>query len=858
MLPPIVRISRLLLCLMLVLLGGGVGAQEVNRLLTELGRTPPGEARVAILLKLSKAQAAVGNWEEVEEFARLCQEEALGLDLPGPASQAYTFLARTQRMSGHLTTALDHAVRATISAQEAGVEEQDQAALELAEIHGAMGVHRRAIEHLALIHAPLELSKPDRMRFDLTMAASQAAMEELSPALEHYHKALLSATDLKHMDIIARCLESMAALEVQRGNLIEAVRMEEDLLQVQRASGSMTDQGVVLNNLGELNDRLGKHELAAEHYVNSAALLFGEPLLHEQVLLNLAVAYSNQGQGTKAMRVLDNVFSIMGKRRDQTHASRAHTMKASLLLEAGEHAKAREEALAADHVAAKRKEIRDRIAAYEMMVHIAAAKGMGKETRACQDSLNALRLDNERVLRKRERERDHYNSRILKQEQDIMNLVSMEHRDRLRMQQTMLDAMNQGKELEIFRYRSELQEAEIREEAMAREKAQQQLALSQAALEAERRSRTIEQLEGQKTVQMLAVTKLELEKRQKESAMTLLKRQNDLLESDRKLKEQEQHRDRLISRFAIIAGAILLGLCLFALWVMRKMKAKNRIIRTQVREIGSMNQQLQDSNENMLSSIRYARKIQNAIVPREERFRELLPDSFLFYRPRDVVSGDLPFVHEENGRVHVAAIDCTGHGVPAAMLSFMAYYNLTDIINTHPYATPDAILLELHARVIASISQGSESSMMSDGMEIGLVTIEPDRSTISFAGAGISLMLERQGEVQRIKGDRRSIGDRLGEPSCGFHRHSVQLAPTDRVYLFSDGLVHQFGGDAGRQKLSYKRVSQHISSLAGVSGDRAGHLTDELFTSWKGNEEQTDDVLMIGFSMSRTKKALAA
>lgn len=849
---------RILIFLLCLSTGPLLEAQEVNQLLGRLGRTPPGEERVTLLLRIAKAEAVAGHWDEVEDFARLCQEEALGLDLPGPASYAYALLARAQRMSGHITNALDLAVRSSVSAQEAGVEEQDLASLELAEIHVSLGVYRRAMEHLSHIAAPGELGKADRMRFELIMATCQAAMDDIDGALGHYRRALLSATEAKDREVITASLDAMAALEVQRGNYIEAARLEEDLLQVQRVSGSMTEQGQVLNNLGELNDRLGKYELAADHYVNAAALLFGEPLLHEKVLLNLANSYIKQGHGAKANRVLDNVFSIMDKRRDQTHAARAHAMRAALLLEGNDPAAARDQAVASDRAAARSKDIKGRVEAYELLVHIAAARGWNKEARAFQDTLSALRIDNERALRKRDRERDHYNGRVLKQEQDIMNLVGMEQRDRLRMQQTMLDAMNQGKELEIFRYRNELQEAEIRETAMAREKAQQQLALSQAALEAERRSRTIDQLEGQKTVQMLAVTKLELEKKQKESAMTLLKRQNELLESDRKLKEEAQRRDRLISRFAIIAGSILAVLCGFAFWVMRKVRAKNRIIRGHVNEIGSMNRQLQDSNENMLSSIRYARKIQNAIIPSEAHFRELLPDSFLFYRPRDVVSGDLPYLHQVNGRVHVAAIDCTGHGVPAAMLSFMAYYNLTDIINKMPQATPDAILLELHARVSATISQGAETSMMSDGMEIGLVTIEPDGRTINFAGAGISMMFERNGEVQRIKGDRRSIGDRLGDGSTGFHRHNLQLTPEDHVYLFSDGLVHQFGGVAGKQKLSYRRVSQHIAGLSGVPGPQAGILTDELFSDWKGAEEQTDDVLMIGFSVPGTKKAKAA
>lgn len=854
------RVFRSLLSslFLLVLTTAPVHAQSVGRLLGKLGHTPPGPDQVELLLQLGDVETKARNWDEVIDYAQLCQNEAIRLDLPGEAARSSLQLSHAYRAKGQTSVALTHALRAMASADEAGVGELTEAALQLAEIFNDLRVHPRALEYLSRISRPEDLDEDRKVRYFMTLAQAKDANGEKEAALAAYASALQLTTNTKDIEKIIVCLQAMSRAETERSNYIKAATHQEDLLQIQMAVGSATEQGVALNNLGEINAKLGKYELAMTNFLSSAALLYGAPDLHERVLMNLAMAYGNQGQMNQAYKVLENACAIMRKRKSNLNMAAALNMRAGLHLMESQFIDARRDATAADAMAGQMGQLNERLEAHNILMRVASARGMTVEMRTTQDQLNELKLEMERAWRSADKEKEERNNLVQKQEKDLMNLVSMEQRDRLRMRQTILDAENQGKEMEIVRYQKELVESNLRQEALAREKAQQALALSEAALDAERRSRNIEQLESEKTLQMLAVTKLELEKKQKESALGLLKRQNDLLEGDRKLKAEAQRRDRLISRFSVVVGVILLILCGFAMWVMRKMRAKNRIISTHVGEIRSINQRLKETNEDMLSSIRYARNIQSTIVPSESLMRDLLPDSFLFYRPRDVVSGDLPFVHQAHGRIYVAAIDCTGHGVPAAMLSFMAYYNLMDIIGSDPSASPDMILSALHERVATTISQSTEGNSMSDGMDIGLCCIEPQRQRLVFAGAQMSMMIERKGEVQRVKGDVRSIGDRFGDGTPRFRQHLVDLDAQDRIYLFSDGLVHQFGGEQGKQKFSYRRTAQELAGLAPMDAREAYTSISRTFQEWQGTAEQTDDVLLIGFSLKGTRKAKAA
>jgi serine phosphatase RsbU (regulator of sigma subunit) len=299
---------------------------------------------------------------------------------------------------------------------------------------------------------------------------------------------------------------------------------------------------------------------------------------------------------------------------------------------------------------------------------------------------------------------------------------------------------------------------------------------------------------------------------------------------------------------------VILGGCVALLTTRRK----NRLIKRQVEQIADINTKLSERHSDMMSSIRAAEKIQRAIIPSVEELRTMLPDSFLFYKPLDIVSGDLPFVRRHAGRLFLATVDCTGHGVPAAMLSFMAYYNLNDIISSHERLDVGGILSLLHARIREQVHGHANAQEMGDGMDITLVELDLERGTLWYSGAQNSLLLVRDGVCQRILGNKCSIGD--GHPTCdaGFRTHRIDLRPSDRVYLYSDGIIHQFGGKGRNKKLGHAQLMSGLASFADRSAEASGKDLAALYKDWKGNLPQTDDIVLIGFSIAGHASVMAA
>lgn len=268
-------------------------------------------------------------------------------------------------------------------------------------------------------------------------------------------------------------------------------------------------------------------------------------------------------------------------------------------------------------------------------------------------------------------------------------------------------------------------------------------------------------------------------------------------------------------------------------------------------EIQTQQEALERQHENIMESIKYARRIQEAILPEQDPIQGTLDDYFIFYKPKDIVSGDFYWFHVSDGKTYIAAVDCTGHGVPGAFMSVLGISLLNQIVRDHPEATAGQLLDHLHKGVQHSLHQlGGEKGTMGqqDGMDLGLAILSKDKRSLQFAGANNPLYLIRNGELEELKGDRAPIGGST-YAAHAFSSYDIKVAPGDRFYLFSDGFADQFGGEKGR-KFTYKRLRQWAMRQNGeaMAAQRAS-LSDE-FDAWRGNREQLDDVLVIGVRLA--------
>lgn len=251
-------------------------------------------------------------------------------------------------------------------------------------------------------------------------------------------------------------------------------------------------------------------------------------------------------------------------------------------------------------------------------------------------------------------------------------------------------------------------------------------------------------------------------------------------------------------------------------------------------------------HKKIMDSINYAQRIQHAIIPSEETLNDLLGNYFMIYKPKDVVSGDFPWVYEKGDFVYIAVVDCTGHGVPGAMMSLIGALILHEVVNDNEeYETPAQVLNELHAGVVATLKQDSEGNKAADGMDVAICRINRSTNEVLFSGAHRPLYHLHNGELLEYKGDKFPIGGMQYKGNNHFIDHKVEILKDDSIYFFSDGFPDQFGGP-NCLKYGPRRIRELIVNHKNKSMKEMEEVFNENFDSWKSDNQQIDDVLMIG------------
>lgn len=253
---------------------------------------------------------------------------------------------------------------------------------------------------------------------------------------------------------------------------------------------------------------------------------------------------------------------------------------------------------------------------------------------------------------------------------------------------------------------------------------------------------------------------------------------------------------------------------------------------------------IEEQNKSILDSINYAQRIQTALLGSRAMMNAHIPDNFILYKPKDIVSGDFWWCAEEQDRFYFAVADCTGHGVPGAFMSLLNINLLNRALNEHLLASPAELLDQVRKQVINSLNRDGQETAR-DGMDVVICSLHKN-GKLDFACANNALVLVRDGAPVIHGPDKFHVGLSHGEELQQFTAHSIQLQKGDSVYLTTDGFSDQFGGEKGK-KFKQKRLRELFVNNAALPLDQQEKLLVETFDSWKGRLEQVDDVLIIGF-----------
>jgi serine phosphatase RsbU (regulator of sigma subunit) len=287
---------------------------------------------------------------------------------------------------------------------------------------------------------------------------------------------------------------------------------------------------------------------------------------------------------------------------------------------------------------------------------------------------------------------------------------------------------------------------------------------------------------------------------------------------------------------AIFAAVIALGIIMYSRYRLKKKAAEKLEIQKNI---------IEDQNKNILDSIRYASRMQEALKPEGEVVSSILPESFFFLRPRDIVSGDFYFVEKSENKIVLAAIDCTGHGVPGAFLTFIGHNALRHAVETLGPENPSQLLDVMNEEVKKTLGQQRSGNELNDGMEIGLCVYDPATKKVSYAGAGIPLSVFRSGKYEEIKAAKCTVGSVQDHVTSAPPTHTIQLTEGDSFYIGSDGMVDQFGGTDGK-KFRREQLRNVLAEIQPLKMAEQKSRLENTMSDWMKGFEQTDDMLLIG------------
>lgn len=736
-----------------------------------------------------------------------------------------------------------------------------------------------AVNQIDSLEAKLKATKDDKEKFTVMTHLSKAySGTDIKKAIEYSEKALALAKSLNNDKFISKALTNMGLSYRIKGDMEKADSIMVSALNFCQAAGDKSGVASVAVNLGTLHAQQGHYQKALEYYLVS--LNIREDSNEKENIasssIGVGLVYMFMGNYDKALEYYTKSLQIYEEINDKSGITMTLNNMANVYQRQGNVDKALELHFRNLKI---RKELGDPFEIAQSLGNISLGYAAKKDfNKALENALEAHGIM-EKVGEK------HFLA-------ESFSNIGLLHGDLGN------DQKNIEYQLRSLKLGEELQALEIIKTAYGN--------LSDAYENINNKGEALryfklfsgikDSIFTSENSKMIAEmnTKYETEKKEKEIV---------LLQKDKELQKSEIAREKNFrtSLYGIIGSISLLGVVL--LFAYRNKKKSNELLSKQKQEITLQKEIIEEKNKDITDSINYAKRIQEAILPPDKFVKKLLPESFILYKPKDIVSGDFYFVTIPSSSVHKAnsyssvkkkelvssspdfeqnreekmagikitadisltapissqaetsvifgAVDCTGHGVPGAFMSIVGHNLLSQAVNEHHKTAPAEILNEVNIGLSNTLRQTADEKSVKDGMDAALCTLTKrnGKTRLEFAGANNPLWVVRKNqdhyELQEIKGNKFPIGIFIGEELNEFNNHEIELNPGDSIYVFTDGYADQFGGQKGK-KFKVSQLKELILSVQDKPMSEQKVILENTLLSWKGRLEQVDDICIIG------------
>jgi serine phosphatase RsbU (regulator of sigma subunit) len=699
--------------------------------------------------------------------------------------------------------------------------------------------------------------------------------EKNADALLSYSKALEAYKKENNYVAIIRNLRQIIICYTRQNNYTKALENNFVLLELAEKANDKATQMATLNNVGYMYRYLQNYSKALVYFTKTLTLQKTMQALPQEqaiTLVNIGVVNQNIGNYTNAIDNLLQALQMMQKLNNKPESCRIQDLLAVVYLNNKDIYNAEVYNDLSIDLARKLQNPTLLQQTYKTKSDILQSKedfqnalDFYKQYLNLRDSLTlAQNIEQQKLLQQQ--------FAVERDEKNTLDALSNEEARKAALQQLQTEVEKQKlaieKQTESRRADAEKAKAQEEQQKSAKEIAEKELKILKQQNEAEQRERQFLALEKEKAIQ-----ELELEKqktKEKETQRQVAKLQQDKEIQDLKVQQQSLQAQKQAEEakflYAVLGFACLSGLVgFFILWNIRK---KNNLLAKQKDEIELKNVELEQTQEelkaqrdtleqksgelnyaytNIKASITYAKRIQNAILPPISQIQSYLPQSFILFKPRDIVSGDFYwFCPISEQSCAIAAIDCTGHGVPGAFMSMIGDSLLNQIVLEKKIISPDFILHELDKGIRSSLRKGESDAK--DGMDMSLCVIDKHLKTIELAAAMNPICVIQNAELREIKADKRAIGGE-GTEDFVFTKHTIAITNPTTIYLYSDGFQDQFGG-ADNRKFMVKRFRNLLFDIYYKPMPEQQQILDTTIENWMGGlYNQIDDILVIGMQI---------
>jgi tetratricopeptide (TPR) repeat protein len=671
-------------------------------------------------------------------------------------------------------------------------------------------------------------------------------------AITAYTKGYNICTETGDKKGIASALNNIGLIYDNLGDHPNALENYFKALKYMEESGSKKVIAAVYNNIGNIYRAQGENEKALDYHQRSLKLKeeINDKKGIASSLNNIGNVYSDSKSYKQALEYQEKALAIREEIGDKMGMSTVLTNIGNVYTLLGEYSKAEENYFKGLKIL---EEMNDKYTLSISLFHIGSFFIEQKEPVKALDYLKRS-LSIAATIKALDRVQKAHEKMSLAYEQSGQPLPALQHyRKFIAIRDSLYNEENTKKMLRTemnFEYEKKEQAARLeqeKEQALAKaalEKQQLLLAKNEQELLILEQENELKGWEISESQWLLKQKRAQAENQKK--AIALLNKDKKLKEVEAKQKEETLQRQRTITWSFGVGGSAMLVLALLVFRGYRQKKKANEIISTQ-------KAMLEEKNREVLDSIHYAKRIQLALLKEEEHVSGNLPSHFVFFRPKDIVSGDFYWSLQKKDAWLVAAADCTGHGVPGAMMSMLGMSFLNEITNTEEVPGPSMILDRLRDKIIYELGETGEETggSMKDGMDISLCMLtalphlpgDKKNYRLHWSGANNPLWIIRSNTLEEIDPDKQPIGY---HPSMRpFTTHSIELQQGDCFYIFTDGFADQFGGEKGK-KFKTSNFKKLLLSIHHETMDRQKELAEHTFDSWKRDFEQVDDVCVIG------------